>query len=81
MKGISCIKNYFPPCLGMKAVSTSIDAGYPGVYLWIGKYAIGFGGEKVSNCGYSEPNYPYGIYIKLGNFEYSNWDLSEESIP
>jgi hypothetical protein len=65
----------------MKAVSTSIDAGYPGIYLWVGRLAIGFGGEKVSNCGYSEPNCPYGIYVRLNGFEWSNWNLGVEDLP
>jgi hypothetical protein len=81
-KKVFChLTNLFPPCFGMKAVSLSIDAGYPGVYLWLGRCAIGFGGQALENNGYSEPNLPYGIYIKFGNFEWSNWNLDEESLP
>lgn len=73
IKFINCIKNYFPPCFGIQAISLSIDVGYEGIYFWLGKWAIGFGGEDLPSNGFTAPNYPYGIYIKLGDFEWTNW--------
>jgi hypothetical protein len=84
IKLLTRLRNKVPIYFGLNCVIHSIDVGYPGIYLWLGKLAISLGGYDDPDIQWyknTEPNYPYGIYIKLGNFEWSNWNLDSEPLP
>jgi hypothetical protein len=82
LKLIKKLRNYIPIYFGINAIIHSIDVGYPGIYLWIGKLAICLGGYDDPDIQwYTETNCPYGIYFKWNNFEWSNWDLDIHDLP
>lgn len=79
-KWLKDLRNKIPIYFGINALIHSTDVGYSGVYLWCGKYAICFGGYNDPDVQWytvEDCNYYYGIYIKLGKFEYSNWDIED----